>query len=1799
MFRPSSLRSKKQKLRQATIERLETRRLMAVDFLAKTDFLIGGGVSGVAAGLVNLSDSNIDVVTTNRSDNSLSIRAGNGSGSFFSTYTVAVGRQPVSLAVANIFTFDQILDAVVANYEDNNVTVLFGSGNIAFSPDTPLNVGTHPTCVIVVDVNGDNQLDIVTSNSGSNNVSVILQRSDGGFQAAQVTYAVGAGASSVAAGNLNGDAFPDLVVTNATDGTVSILLNNGDGTFAAQQTLAAGANPAAVTLAFLDGDANLDMVTANPDSGQIGVRLGNGNGTFGARTTYSTGAGATAVVAVDLDGDGKQDLVVANSTANTVSVLVGNGAGAFPTNQTYATGTTPGSVAIADHNGDGKLDIVTGNSGSGDFSLLIQNPPTTAVLDTVAPLRSSGPVNFVVTYTDVPGIDASTLDGSDLLITGPNGFSRNATLISTGLTNGSPLAVTYRISPVGGSFVLADNGTYTVSLVAGQVKDTLGTAAAAATLGTFVVGIDVTRPTAVLAAVPTLQTTGTVSLFVTYTDDLAGINVSTLTDGDLQITGPNGFSRPATRIFDSLANGLTAIAPYSIAPASGRFTPLENGTYTVSLVAGSVADTGGNTVLGAILGTFVVASGTVTTPTFATASGFSMGSKPQAVVAVDLNGDGKVDLITANKVGNNVSVRLGNGDGTFQAVTNFAVGTTPVSVLAADIDNDAKLDLITVNLGSQTLTFLKGLGNGSFAAGVAVAVPVTPFAVAAGFLNNDGFLDLVTANRNDNTVTVLLGSGNGSFQTPVTMPAGSGPFSVAIADVNGDLHADLVVANSVGGNVGLFLGNSNGSGTFLTQQLFAVGISPSSVTVADLNGDGKLDIAVANQSSSNVSVLLANGSGSFLAQQTYAAQAAPASVVAADVDKDGDADLVVANTLGGSVSILLNNGDGSFQNQQTLTVGNEPQSVVVADFNADGKPDVATSNTSPLSNNVSLLLANWTTPSATVTPVTPASRTSGVSTVQIVFSQAVTGFDLADLTLTRGGGANLLTSAQTLTTSDNITFTVGNLTGLTSATGAYLLKLRASGTAILNGQFNPLLLDAQTTFTVDATPPTAALGTVPTLVRDGDVDFVVTYADASGINVATLTQGDLIITAPNGATFSASVVTTGLTNGSPRVVTYRLLRPSNGFTATDNGTYTVSLAAGQVADTFGNFSPAAVLGTFVVSIDGVAPTAVLATVSSLTLPGAVDVVVTYADGSGVTAASLDGDDVIVTGPNGFSRKATLISTGLANGSPLTVTYRIAPVSGAFAVGDNGTYTISLVGGQVSDTAGNLNSTTLLGTFGVAIETSAPTAVLAAVPTLTRAGGVDLSVTYADPSGVAAAMLDGNDLLITGPNGFSRLATLTSTGLTNGSALTATYRITPTSGAFTAVDNGTYTITLVGAQVTDTLGNAVSEMTLGTFVVALVRPTATIVSAETVTDTGTPFSVIVVRYSDDTSVDSASVSRNDLIRVTGPDGRARFAAFADLTSDGTTLTARYRYAPSGAAFAGSERGTYGVDVVGGIAADADGNTVGTATPLNFTVSVLDTGPDLTASITTKLPSQIVGGDRTPQQVTVVVSNTGKLPLAKSNVVVALYLSKDGILDPATDRKVATITLRNLTLKTGSAGKVTAKLSFIYPSDLEGKFKLIARVDDAQAVAETKEKNNTAISTGLIALRKPFVDLSGSVKAPTFKRGSTPTATVTGSLRNTGNVTPTEKNKSVKMLTLRLTAIPTGGSATSAISLGDATVSFDSKFKAGRSLPFTLSLKALPKALVAGTYSLIVTVDPRNLLADADPASNTLTTTLRVT
>jgi hypothetical protein len=583
------------------------------------------------------------------------------------------------------------------------------------------------------------------------------------------------------------------------------------------------------------------------------------------------------------------------------------------------------------------------------------------------------------------------------------------------------------------------------------------------------------------------------------------------------------------------------------------------------------------------------------------------GAGPTWVAVADVNGDGKPDLIVTNSnqccpiscADGTVSVLLGNGDGTFQTAVSYDAGASRAdSVAVADVNGDGKPDLIVTTFYPGCVGVLLGNGGGTFQPVVTnCAEPLANFlAVAVGDFNGDGKPDLVVT-TNDN-VFVFLNKGDGTFLHTRTYGIGGGyDHSVAVADVNLDGKLDLVVANSSGADnlpntVGVLLGN--GDGTFRLGEVLNSGgyAEVAAVAVADVSGDGRPDIMVANlcystsctSGSGGLGLLLGHGDGTFSLAEKYPilTPGGSSTIAVADMNGDGWPDLAVGGYNGngiGLVSVLLN------------TAGHVPSTTAMS-----------TSGT----------------PSLVGQPVTfTATGTSKYGTIpngeSVTFYDGTTAIGTGT---TAGGMASFTTSSLTGTTHHIKGTYAGDATFEPSSGLVNQVVDKYSTTTTLNSSVNPSNYGQAVTLTAKVTSAgPAPTGTVT--FKNGSVSLGYGTLNASGVatwNTAKIPVGANTLTSTyNGDAFNAKSVLAGITQtvrqASIHVVLTSTPNPSTlgksvHFTATltSNG----SLPTGQPVTFSYN---GAILGTVNVSSTGVA------IFSTTSLPRGSDVVTAAYAGS--------------------------------------------------------------------------------------------------------------------------------------------------------------------------------------------------------------------------------------------------------------------------------------------------------------------------------------------------------------------------------------------------------------------------------------------------------------------------------------------------------------------------------------------------------------------------------------------------------
>ncbi|TAF75965.1 MAG: T9SS C-terminal target domain-containing protein [Bacteroidetes bacterium] len=422
------------------------------------------------------------------------------------------------------------------------------------------------------------------------------------------------------------------------------------------------------------------------------------------------------------------------------------------------------------------------------------------------------------------------------------------------------------------------------------------------------------------------------------------------------------------------------------------------------------------------LGAAIIGTGTFATPITPSSS-----TNSYITALGDLDGNGKPELISARYTSSTLLVNINTTNGSltgtdFNSTFSLSVGANPYDVEIVDIDNDGKLDIVVSNFGSTFITILKNIhssGTLSAASFVQVNIPTTSnvYGLAVGDIDRDGRLDLVAANNSTNNLQIYKNIGTtgtitaSSFATAVTYGIGSGtnPYDVELADLNNDGKLDIITANFGQSYLTIFENiSSNGfinASSLNTPISSPIGTISVSVKKADIDGDGKMDLVAANYSTNTISVVrnkYTSGSilGTHFNEKTdFTVGTTPYKLSVGDINGDGKLDIAVANLNSSTMSILSNSATlgtingSSFATKVDFSVPNSPVTPAVGDLNGDGKPEVVIGR---YSTSLFSIFENLLTDPASITGFTP---TSGLPLSRVT----LTGSNFANVSQVRMG----------------------------------------------------------------------------------------------------------------------------------------------------------------------------------------------------------------------------------------------------------------------------------------------------------------------------------------------------------------------------------------------------------------------------------------------------------------------------------------------------------------------------------------------------------------------------------------------------------------------------------------------------------------------------------------------------------------------------------------------------------------------------------------------------------------------------
>ncbi len=1178
-------------------------------FASPTAYLVPWGPTAIAASDFN-GDGNVDLAVTQQSSGSfsyVSIMLGNGDGTFQTSVPYTTGNFPGSIAIGD-FNGDGHLDIATANVNSNTASILLGKGDGTFPARCDFAApGLYPLGVAAGDFNGDGIADLVIANGYSDSVSIYLSHPVIALDPSRILFAPEAAGSTSPA--------QTVTVSNPGSAPLSISGLAAAGPFPQTNTcgpmLAIGADctvsvsfspsgPGQATgaIAFTDntlGPPQAILLSGIGFSGP-GIVLSPPSLSFTDQEVTTTSAAET----VTLTNDGTAVLGITTVVASGDFAQTNNCVGSIDPgdNCTISVTFTPtvigkrsGTITITDNAWSNPQTVALAGKGVGPVASLSASSltfgneavgTTSAAQTVVVNNNGHSPLSITLVSTTGDFAEINTCSGP----VAPNSSCTISVTFSplTGGTLAGSLSITSNatnspsVIPLTGTGLAPRVGVYLLTLyfpdqlvgvtsASEPVKVTnIGSLplifSSISTTGDFAQTNTCTGAVAPLA---------TCTVNVTFTPTVLGAESGTLTFTDnapgsspvvnLSGSGTNTYSAPwisqilppeavaGGPAFTLTVNG-TGFGPASVVNWNGspRTTTMVNGGQLTAAIKASDIATGGTSLI------------TVVNPSPAGASlspaGFdvfnpspslqfsrtdlAVGQGPEYMAWGDFNGDGKVDLAVPNDTDGTVSVLLGKGDGTFQPEVTYATGFSPYAVVTGDFNHDGKPDLAVTNLGclpsgncypgSASVSILLGNGDGTFGQATALNTNSLVTSLATADFNGDGRLDLVVgaSGTSGSEIVIYLGNGDGTFQAGATYPVGGSgvPGSIVVADYNGDGKLDLAVANGYSSNgVSILLGN--GDGTFQSAVQYATGLSPQSIATADFNGDGKLDLVVANAdpTENTVSILLGNGDGTFRPHTDYSTGVGPASVTTGDFNGDGKLDLAVADSESNTVSILLGNGDGTFQANHDFVVGATPVSVLARDFNGDGRLDLAVTNWG--SNTVSVLLQTLAGVSLSSTSVSFGNQATGAasSAQSVTLGNTGTGIlNISSIAFTgpNGGDFGQINNCGTSVASGAkcaiaVTFTPK---GVGAETGTLTITDNAAGsphTVALTGTgVGPAgaLSPASLTFPAQM-DNTPSTAQVVTLANSGNAVLAITSVVASGDFAETNTCGPSLAAGAN------------------------------------------------------------------------------------------------------------------------------------------------------------------------------------------------------------------------------------------------------------------------------------------------------------------------------------------------------------------------------------------------------------------------------------------------------------------------------------------------------------------------------------------------------------------------------------------------------------------------------------------------------------------------------------------------------------
>ncbi len=945
-------------------------------------------------------------------------------------------KSPIAPVIADI-DGDGKNDIIVANFNALSISVYFNTstpgisfGAASFADKVDFPCGLLPVFFAVGDLNKDGKPDIIVANAGSYELTIFRNVATAGTinsssLVRETSLPSDIGTRSLVIADFDGDGFNDVAAVSTSTSQLSIYKSMGSpgGTITLNKLfpVATGTTPFGVAAADFNGDGKTDIAVANYDNNNVSVYLNNSFGpliSFTSRINFSAGGIAPqAIATADFDADGHPDLAVLNKTSNHVAILRNNGMASFSVLATLPVGTSPSALAIGDLNGDGKPDLVATNFGNDSISILLNTSTGTTISFETKKDFATGNNPWGASIGDVDGdgspdiavanysddtdertisvlrssASAPTVQASNVRF---SNTTNSTTTVSWTNGNGSKRVVFMRSLNTFAYPSPADNTSYTPDASYSQGSDVGGWYCVYNGTGSSVdvtgLGANQTYRTMVLeyndipgqekyflnSSTDNPVAVTVTNSFITFTPKSGEVGSSVTINGSGFNTTPTG----NTVYFGATKAQVTAATTTSLTltvPRGSTHQPIN-----IIRANGSQAFAGSPFVVTRTDGTIGLQP----------ANSFGTGANARKTGVGDIDGDGKPDLIVTNSLGIAIlrnTTPNGATNSTFATQVSFATnsGVTPTYLAVADMNGDGRLDVVVGDAVAAKICIfvnISSVGTPNFVKfDISIATSITNLIVAD--FNMDGKPDIAVTPSNGNNVAIYPNTTNGTSinfnSTPITtINFGLIINSIVAADLNGDGKPDLAVINNASARLYLIQNTSTTTFSFTTQSYIATSPNPKQLAVADMDGDGANDLVILGTHT----IVHRNISTSNTIEFNYAyllTDNIPESLAINDMDGDGKPDIVITGSK--SLAIIRNSlTSASFPRTNGVTpdlvesrfyFAPTNGGLALADFDGDGKPDVA------VTNNVAagLVMVYKNTPVPTLTSVSPIQGPAG------------------------------------------------------------------------------------------------------------------------------------------------------------------------------------------------------------------------------------------------------------------------------------------------------------------------------------------------------------------------------------------------------------------------------------------------------------------------------------------------------------------------------------------------------------------------------------------------------------------------------------------------------------------------------------------------------------------------------------------------------------------------------------------------------------------------------------------------------